>query len=157
MCILGSVWAIAELGGLLSLLWEKKNLSKAILKNSLLGVWKLCWGYCFLAGTFCVTDVIQMSAGVTRASEVWRLPLSHNHRKPRVLPEKPAFPGSVFSCCFLAWVPVHWTLALTYLSGPTLHSHSPLPPHVILAHYPIAHRSPTKCGRSSNTLLFWWF
>lgn len=55
---------------------------------------QLCWvfessdGFLLsdLDGLFGLTDVIQMSAGVTRASEIWRLPLSHDLREAQCPP-----------------------------------------------------------------------
>ena len=50
-----------------------------------------------LDGLFCITDVIQMSAGVTRASEIWRLPLSHDLREVQCPPRDVCkFPGPLF-------------------------------------------------------------
>lgn len=83
---------------------------------------------------------------------------------PASLPQPQEAQGSPWEAC----VPRACVLMLFLgLSSCPLnpHSHPPSwaspslcpPPHVILAHYPIAHRLPTRCGRSLNTLPFWWF
>lgn len=51
---------------------------------------------------FCITAVLQMSAGVTQASELWRLPHSHDLREAQRPPRDVCkFPGPVFSCLLL--------------------------------------------------------
>lgn len=115
---------------------------------------------------FCITAVLQMSAGVTQASELWRLPHSHDLREAQRPPRDVCkFPGPVFSCLLLGLSscplnPRSYPPSRGQRFGETssVSSISPRPPtHELLHTYLIAcgcppPSAPPRCGALSKVL-----